>query len=111
MERLCFTFDLYEGTESEYDRMHAEIWPELAAAIVDVGYRNYSLFRRGQRVICVCECHPDVATVTRLMAERHRALTDRWNVVMEPFIERMTDDDGKIVDYPLCWHLPEENYS
>ena len=110
MERLCFTFELFPGTEAEYDRIHAEIWPELAGAIADVGYRNYSLFRRGTHVICYCECHPDVVTVSSLMAERHQTLTDRWNVAMEPFIERMTGDDGELLDYPLCWHLPEENH-
>ena len=110
MERLCFTFELFPGNEDEYARLHREIWPELAAAIVDAGYRDYTLFRRGTEVICVCECHPDIATVQRNMAERHRALTDRWNVVMEPFIARMTDPDGQLVDYPVCWHLPEEEY-
>lgn len=58
MERLCFTFEIAAGTEAEYDRLHQEIWPELVNAILDIGYRNYSLFRRDTQVICVCECHP-----------------------------------------------------
>ena len=111
MERLCFTFDIAPGTEAEYDRLHNEIWPELAAAILDVGYRNYSLFRRDTSLICVCECHPDVATVRGLMEERYRTLTDQWNVMMQPFIVRMTDANGELFDYPLCWHLPEEDKS
>jgi L-rhamnose mutarotase len=109
MERLCFTFEIAPGTEAEYDRLHRDIWPELADAILDAGYRNYSLFRRGTAVICVCECHPDVATVRDRMAARHSDVTDRWNVLMEPFITRMTDDEGNLFEYPLCWHLPEED--
>lgn len=108
MERLCFTFEIVAGTEAEYDRMHREIWPELADAIFDVGYRNYSLFRRGTGVICVCECIPDVAAARRAMAERHQALVDRWNVAMEPFISSITDEHGELFEYPLCWHLDEE---
>jgi L-rhamnose mutarotase len=111
MERLCFTFDIAPGTEADYDRLHKEIWPELAAAILDVGYRGYSLFRRDTSVICVCECHPDVATVRRLMQERHRVLTDQWNVAMQDIIVRMTDIDVDPFEYPLCWHLPEDELS
>lgn len=108
MERLCFTFEIVAGTEAEYDRMHRDIWPELADAILDAGYRDYSLFRRGTQVICVCSCIPDVETVRRTMTERHQPIVDRWNVAMEPFISRMTDDHGDLFEYPLCWHLDEE---
>lgn len=110
MERFCHTFEIAAGTEAEYDRLHHEIWPELAAAIVDAGYRNYTLFRRGTQVICVCECHPDLATVRERMAARNQPVVDRWNVLMEPFIVRMTDDAGNLFDYPLCWKLPEEDF-
>ncbi len=105
MERLCHAFVLTEGSEAEYDRMHAEIWPELVAAIVDSGYRDYSLFRRGTHVICVCECHPDVATSRRRMTERHQDVVDRWNEAMEPLIATMVDDDGALFEYELCWYL------
>ncbi len=33
MERVCFYLRLFPGTEAEYDRRHAAIWPELAEAI------------------------------------------------------------------------------
>ena len=108
MEYLCHTFELVPGSEEEYDRRHREIWPELANAILDVGYRDYRLFRRGTSVICVAECHPDLATVQRLAAERHQDLIDRWNEAMAPIIARMTDDDGNLIVYPLCWRLEEE---
>jgi hypothetical protein len=45
------------------------------------------------------------------MEERYRTLTDQWNVMMQPFIVRMTDANGELFDYPLCWHLPEEDKS
>ena len=49
MERICFTFEIYEGTEDEYKKRHDEIWPELVADIQKAGFKNYSLFRRGTR--------------------------------------------------------------
>ncbi len=105
MERLCHTFELTVGSEAEYDQMHAEIWPELAAGSVDAGYRNYTLFRRGTQVVCVCECHPDKATTQRMMAEQHQDVVDRWNRAMEPLIARMVDDEGQLFEYDECWHL------
>ena len=108
LERYCFTFEIAAGTETEYDRLHREIWPEMAAAIRDAGYRNYSLFRRGTEVICYCECIPDAASCAARMAERHAEVRARWNVLMEPFIVRMADDDGRLREYPLAWHLEDE---
>lgn len=107
MERLCHTFEIVEGTEAEYDRMHAEIWPELAAAILDAGYRDYTLFRRGTSVICVAQCHPDVETAQRRMSDCHQHLVDRWNVAMAPMIASMVDDAGELFRYDLCWHLDD----
>lgn len=111
MERLCHAFEIVAGTEAEYERMHAEIWPELAAAIHDAGYRDYTLYRRGTSVICVTECHPDIETVQQLMIDRHQKVVDRWNVAMAPFIESMVDDEGNLFRYDLCWHLDPQGES
>lgn len=105
MERLCHAFEIVAGTEAEYDRMHAEIWPELAAAIHDSGYRDYTLYRRGTSVICVTECHPDIETVQQRMSDRHHEVVDRWNLAMAPFIASMVDHAGELFRYDLCWHL------
>ncbi len=42
MERLCYTFDLAPGVEREYERRHAEVWPEVLAALKEAGFSNYS---------------------------------------------------------------------
>lgn len=107
--RLCFMMELVPGTEADYDRAHAKIWPELADAILDVGYRNYSLFRRGSQVICYCECVPDVATVRARMEARHADLVARWNEEMRPFIRRDTAAGDDVIEYPLCWHLDDRS--
>lgn len=105
MERLCHAFELTEGSEAEYDHMHAQIWPELASAILDAGYRDYTLFRRGTHVIAVSQCHPDVAACRQRMLQRHQTVVDRWNLAMEPLIASMVDADGQLFEYDLCWHL------
>jgi len=102
---MCFKFEIHSGTEEVYERAHNEIWPEFAEAILEVGYRNYSLFRRGTEIICYCECIPDIATAQTKMKENYSHLVERWNKEMEPLITKMTDNEGNLFTYDLIWHL------
>ena len=40
MERVCFTFDIYEDKVAEYEKRHNEIWFELVDAINASGSKN-----------------------------------------------------------------------
>ena len=44
MEELAFTMQLKPGVAEEYQRRHDEIWPELTAALMEAGIRDYSIF-------------------------------------------------------------------
>jgi L-rhamnose mutarotase len=44
MEQIAFLMRLKPGRESEYRRRHAEVWPELQAALTRAGIRDYSIF-------------------------------------------------------------------
>lgn len=44
MEEIAFTMKLKPGVEAEYRRRHDEIWPELSAALVEAGIRDYSIY-------------------------------------------------------------------
>ena len=48
MPRYAFRLRLKPDAIEEYDRAHAEVWPELLAKLKAVGISNYSVFRRGQ---------------------------------------------------------------
>ena len=50
MDQAVFYLRIFPGTEAEYDRRHAEIWPELVDEIRESGLRNFSGFRRGTKV-------------------------------------------------------------
>ena len=45
MRRYGRVLKLKDGAEAEYDRLHAEVWPEVRAVIQRSGIRNYSIFR------------------------------------------------------------------
>jgi L-rhamnose mutarotase len=103
MERICFTFELRPGTEDEYKRRHDEIWPELVAAIREAGIRNYSLFRRGTRVIAYAECEPDAATAFARVGATD--VDRRWSEWFEGLIVELVDADGNLFRADEVWHL------
>ena len=103
MERLCFTFEIFEGAEDEYKRRHDEIWPELVELIQDSGLKNYTLFRRGTQVIAYVECHPDRDTAFAHIAASE--VNARWSKWFEEVIVSLTDADGNLYYAEEVWHL------
>lgn len=103
MERVCFTFDLFEGAEAEYKRRHDEIWPELVSDIKSAGFSNYSLFRRGNQVVAYAEVTPDLATAMSKLADSEA--NARWSAWFEDLIVNLTDSQGRLMSMAEVWHL------
>jgi L-rhamnose mutarotase len=103
MERVCFTFDLYEGAEAEYKKRHDEIWPELVTAIKEAGFANYSLFRRGTQIVAYAEVSPDLQTALgKLGTSEYNA---KWATWFEDLIVNLTDAKGRLMSMTEVWHL------
>ncbi len=45
MERVGQVIGIKPGRIEDYERLHAEVWPEVLAAIHACNIRNYSIFR------------------------------------------------------------------
>jgi len=46
MERVCFQLQVKPDRLAEYRDRHAQVWPEMLAALARTGWHNYSLFLR-----------------------------------------------------------------
>lgn len=44
MEKIAFVMRLKPGYETEYERRHDEIWPELSRTLKEAGVSDYSIF-------------------------------------------------------------------
>jgi len=44
MQKIAFTMKLKAGKREEYERRHAEIWPELVSLLKESGVSDYSIF-------------------------------------------------------------------
>ena len=102
MKRACFGLRLYPGAETEYDRRHVDMWPELVAAFRESGIRNLSAFRRGTDVWQYAECDPDGATAfARLGATKVNA---KWDDSLRPIIAELAAADGERVWFHEIFH-------
>ncbi len=84
MKRACFGLRLYPGTETEYDRRHADIRREFKAAIREAGIRNLSAFRRGTDVWYYAECDPDGATAFAKLGATD--VNAKWDESLRPIV-------------------------
>ena len=102
MQRGLFYLRIFPGTETEYDRRHAEIWPELAQEIRESGIRNFSGFRRGTDVWYYTEGEPDVETAFAVHGPK--PANQRWNHYFRDVIAQITDDSGNLLWYDEVFH-------
>jgi len=106
MERAVFYLRLFPGTEAEYDRRHAPVWPELAAEIRESGLRNMSGFRRGTDVWYYLEGEPDVEAAFAVHGPK--PANQRWNHYFRNVIAQITDDSGELLWYDEVFHAGGE---
>jgi L-rhamnose mutarotase len=102
MERALFYLRLFPGTEAEYDRRHAAIWPELASEIRESGLRNMSGFRRGTDVWYYLEAEPDVKTAFAIHGPK--PANQRWNHYFRDVIAEITTPEGELIWYREVFH-------
>ncbi len=102
MERALFYLRIFPGTEPEYDRRHANIWPELVEEIRASGIHNMSGFRRGTDVWYYCECEPDAKTAFGIHGPK--PANGRWNDYFQTVIAQITDDAGGLLWYDEVFH-------
>jgi len=97
MEEIAFTMQLRPGVAVEYERRHAEIWPELTAALHTAGVRDYSIYLEAAsgRLFAVQKRVPG-HTVAGLPATE---IMRRWWAFMADLME--TNPDNSPVVQPL----------
>lgn len=105
MPRICFQLQVRPERMDEYRERHAEVWPEMRAALAATGWRNYSLFMSGTgMVIGYVECD-DFDASRRAMEETD--VNARWQAEMAPFfigLDGRRPDEG-LLTLPEIFHI------
>jgi L-rhamnose mutarotase len=71
-----------------YERLHAEPWPAVLAALKSAGCRNYTIFIRGDELFGYLEVDDFAAFRTSMAGSPVDA---RWQAEMANLIDPMTD--------------------
>ena len=58
MEHMAWKGRIKPGCKAEYQKRHAEIWPEMVKVLKDAGICNYSIFYCNDELFGYYECEP-----------------------------------------------------
>ncbi|WP_240747290.1 L-rhamnose mutarotase [Microbacterium sp. K24] len=86
VQRVCFTMQLRPDRIEDYLRDHADVWPEMLAALTEAGWSNYSLFlRRSDGMVVGYLETEDFARAQSSLARRE--VNARWQSSMAEYFE------------------------
>ena len=80
MPRYCFQLQVRPERMAEYVERHRAVWPDMLAALRDTGWRNYSLFLRGDGLLVGYVEADDLAAAQAGMAATE--VNARWQAAM-----------------------------
>ena len=103
MDIIALHTRLKPGREAEYDRVHAVIPPELAAALRAAGVHNWRIWRDGQDLFHLVEV-VDYSAMRRALAEDPVNVT--WQARMAELLEVTDDYSGDDRGIAKVWELP-----
>ena len=92
MEHMAWKGRIKPGCKAEYQRRHAEIWPEMVKVLKDAGICNYSIFYCNDELFGYYECEKGVAYAEKVQAES--PIVDRWNEYMKDSLELEMDSQA-----------------
>ena len=94
MTRVCFVLNVRPERVEEYRAEHREVWPEMRAALAETGWRDYSLFLRGDGLLVGYLVTEDFARAKAAM--KGLPVNERWQEHMAPFFSQLEGhaDDG-----------------
>jgi len=102
-QRVCFLMSARAETLDEYKRRHAEVWPEMQDALRRTGWRNYSLFARGDGMIVGYVETDDFQA--SLAAMQEEPVNARWQAEMAPLFEIQAAPDSAMLELEEIFHL------
>jgi L-rhamnose mutarotase len=90
MQRLASVIGVDHDGIEEYERLHADVWPEVLSRIAASNVTNYSIFRHGDVLFSYMEYVGDnLDADMALMAED--PITKKWWAVCGPLQKPLED--------------------
>ncbi len=106
-ERVCFQLQVKPDRLEEYTARHAAIWPEMATALKESGWNNYSLFLRPDGLLIG---YFETASLEAAQAAMGKTeVNARWQAEMgEFFVELDGAPDTGFLRLTEVFHLEDQ---
>jgi len=90
MTRYASVIGMKPENRAEYERLHADVWPDVLAKIYECNIRNYSIYRYGELLFSYFEyIGSDFdADMAKMAAD---PMTQKWWDVCKPLQSPVTD--------------------
>ena len=90
MTRYASVIGMKPENRAEYERLHADVWPDVLAKIYECNIRNYSIYRYGELLFSYFEyIGTDFDADMAKMAED--PMTQKWWDVCKPLQSPVAD--------------------
>jgi L-rhamnose mutarotase len=89
MEKInhyAFMLRLKPGAAADYDRDHANVWPEMLALLKGAGISEYSIYRRDELLILTLRCADFNTTWSQI---ENDPVNLRWQKAMSAYFADM----------------------
>ncbi len=103
MEKIAFKMKLKPGNETEYQRRHDEIWPELLLVLQEAGISDYSIhLDRETGTLIAVLWRRDDHTMDDLPKN---PVVRRWWDHMADIMETEADNTPKVTNLETAFHM------
>jgi L-rhamnose mutarotase len=103
VERVCFLARVRPDRLDEYRARHAEVWPEMRAALRDAGWGNYSLFLTDDGLLVGYLETADYQAALEAMSQT--PVNERWQAGMSEFFVADGPPDESFLRVAEVFHL------
>ncbi|NND06870.1 MAG: L-rhamnose mutarotase [Saprospiraceae bacterium] len=103
MRRFAFTMKLKPGFESEYERRHNEIWPELSKLLLFAGVVDYSIFLDPKTLTLFA--YQEVTDDFDDSTLPHQPIMKKWWTHMADIMETNPDDSPRTEELTEVFHM------
>ena len=82
--RYCLALDLADDPAliAEYERHHAQVWPEIERSLHDAGIERLEIYRTGNRLFMVIEVSPGFSFDAKSAADNANPKVQAWERLM-----------------------------
>lgn len=91
MKRYCLALDLKDDAAliAEYEAYHQNVWPEIAASIIDSGIEKMEIYRTGNRLFMIMEVNENFSFEAKARADAANAKVQEWETLMWKYQQAM----------------------